>query len=40
VTEQPCPECAQVERRVLITCIAAGALMGAGVAVLVLRKAK
>ena len=34
---QPCEECAQMERKILVVSIAAGALMGAGVVFFILK---
>ena len=38
--EQPCDECAAMERKVLVASIVAGALMGAGLVFVVMSKAK
>lgn len=37
---QPCEECAQMERKVLIAAVLGGALMGVGVCLFVVSKVK
>jgi hypothetical protein len=38
MAEQPCDECAAMERRVLIGAIIAGAVLGAGAAIFILKR--